>query len=584
MGNKMTESPETSIPEQIPLFISRSNITTEVNKTGSWRFMRPKYDEKTAPCGAACPVGEDIPRIEMLISQGLFKDALETTLEENPFPSVCGHVCFYPCENACNRAELDESIAIHSLERFLGDNLSLKGINPYIEKLPSNGKKVFIAGAGPAGLAAAYFLVRLGYTCDVFEAKKEPGGILRWGIPVYRLPEKLLKNEIKRIEDLGVKIHCEKPVTKSLLKDIQSQYDAIFMGCGLNRSIKMNIPGEEVASSGLDFLYKIRKGEKISVHGTVAVIGGGNTAIDVARSLIRLDAKPIIVYRRRKQDMPAFFHETEMAIKEGVQLMEQLAPIQIAKDNEDYVLTLQKMKVKGTDKSGRAFMVPDGSKTQKLRVKKIFTALGAEQEEDWNREQNLKDKRLNLSHCILTDKELPFIYGGDLTNEIKSVANAIASGKQAAIVLDTLFQKGWNSIEDNIASCRIGSGASLSMEIYRGGARKARNPFTISYKEINKDYFQPAGRMIPSSVSHEKNIKSFLKFDRTISNESAVEEARRCFNCGICNDCDNCRLFCPEVAVILEDRRQINLDYCKGCGVCVMECPRNAMTLDEEKA
>ncbi len=569
--------------KQIPLFISRSNITTEVNKTGSWRFMRPQYDEKTAPCSVACPAGEDIPRIEMLASRGLFKEALETILEENPFPSVCGHVCFYPCESACNRAELDEPVAINLLEKFLGNNLSFKGIKPYIEKLPSKGKKVLIAGAGPAGLTAAYFLVRLGFECDVFESKKEPGGILRWGIPVYRLPEKLLKNEIKRIEDLGVKIHCEKPITKSLLKDIQNQYDAVFIGCGLGRSITMNIPGEETASDGLDFLYKIRKGERISVHGSVAIIGGGNTAIDVARSLLRLDAKPVIVYRRRKKDMPAFLSEVEMAIKEGVQLMEQLSPIRIMKDNKDYVLTLQKMKVKGTGKSGRAIMVPDGSKTQELRIKKIFTALGTEPEEGWYRKQNFEDKRLNLSHCVLMDKKLPLIYGGDLTNEIKSVANAIASGKQAAIALDTLFQKGWNAIEDIITYCRVGIGPSLSMEIYRGGARKTRNPFAVSYKEINKDYFQPINRINTSSVFSEKSKKSFFEVDSIISNNSAIEEAQRCFNCGICNDCDNCRLFCPEVAVHLEDTRQINFDYCKGCGVCVVECPRNAMTLGEEK-
>ncbi|HBD08765.1 MAG TPA: glutamate synthase, partial [Syntrophobacteraceae bacterium] len=174
--------------------------TTESNKTGSWRFLRPRYDEKTAPCSAACPAGEDIARIEMLTAQGLFKEAWETVLQENPFPAVCGRVCFHPCETACNRGEFDEPIAIPAMERFLADTASRYELKPHLDQRSPRAERVAIVGAGPSGLAAAYFLARLGYRCDLFEKRAEPGGILRWGIPSYRLPGNALCKEIELIE------------------------------------------------------------------------------------------------------------------------------------------------------------------------------------------------------------------------------------------------------------------------------------------------------------------------------------------------------------------------------------------------
>ena len=273
---------------QIPLFIPHSSTSTKVNQTGSWRFFHPKFDEKTAPCSAACPLGQDIARIEMLTSRGQFQDAWQTILNENPFPAICGRVCFHPCENACNRAAMDDPIAIHHLERFLGDTAISEGRKSDFNMKPANGKKVAIAGAGPAGLAAAYFLTRLGYGCEVFEARSEPGGLLRWGIPAYRLPRDILNKEINRIKALGVAIRCETPVTEELLEKIRSEYDALFVACGYERSITLKIQGGDLARDGLEFLRKPDPAEKASIGGTAAIVGGGNTAVDVARSLVRL--------------------------------------------------------------------------------------------------------------------------------------------------------------------------------------------------------------------------------------------------------------------------------------------------------
>ncbi len=577
--------------EKLPLYFPRSNATTEGNKTGSWRYFRPLYAEKTAPCSAACPVGEDIPRIEMLTTQGLLTKAWETILEENPFPSICGRVCFHPCENACNRRELDEPIAIHCLERFVGDHAISKCNAADVNSVAQNSKKIAIAGAGPAGLAAAYFLARLGYSCDVFEAQAAPGGLLRWGIPGYRLPDDIVRQEIKRIEDHGVTIHCETPLTEKFLETISATHDALFIGCGYGRSIELNIPGKKLAHDGLRLLHGIRSGKEVSIQGTAAVVGGGNTAIDVARTLSRLGAEPVIVYRRRKQDMPAFAPEIEMALKEGIQLKELVIPINIEKSKINssssdggYIVTLQKMKVSAKQIKGRARVIPDGENTETIKVDHIFSAIGAGPEAPWQIPPTKDSHQLILSHCRLIERELPVVFGGDLTNDTKSVADAIASGKQAAIALDVFFNKGWGAIEESLLTCQVGTGPALSMASYLGQNRKSRSAHIVSFDEINTDYFQSAARVTPSMPSRDDSALSFSEIEATLSKNAAADEAQRCFNCGICNACDYCRVFCPEVAIIAEKaQRLVNLDYCKGCGICVAECPRNAMALEEER-
>ena len=570
--------------EKISLFISRSNISTEINKTGTWRFVRPKYHEKTAPCSAACPAGEDIARIEMLSNQGRYQDAVETILLENPFPGACGRVCFHPCETVCNRAGFDDPVAIHSLERFLGDIAMKDDLTLKLKKFPLNGKTVGIVGAGPSGLAAGYFLSQLGYSCDIYEARSEPGGILRWGIPRYRLPDNVVASEIERIKKTGVNIICNTPITQSFLQDVKDRYHAIFIGCGHGRSLKMNIPGETMAFDGLEFLSRLREGQAVPSNGTAAVIGGGNTAIDVARSLIRLGSTTTLVYRRRKQDMPAFKDEVEMADWEGVRIMELVSPLEIKEDNGEYILSLQRMKTSGMEtERGQARVIPDGQMTHHLRVQKIIVAIGAEPSSPWQFPSHKNADILYLSHCTFKDSEPPLLFGGDLTNTVKSVADAVASGKQAAMALDIFFKLGRHAITDRLNSCLVGNGPALSMECYTGGKRLARNSHIVSHDDINFDYFSQTFRVESKPIAIDKRMNSFDEIDPTLTINQAMEETRRCFNCGICNACDNCRIFCPEIAVMLKgSERQINLDYCKGCGICVFECPRSAMDLEEE--
>jgi NADPH-dependent glutamate synthase beta subunit-like oxidoreductase len=571
------------------LFISRSHLTSEGNKTGSWRFLRPRYRDKTAPCSAACPAGEDIGRIEMLTARGLFKEAWETILQENPFPGVCGRVCYYPCEQVCNRGEFDDAIAIHRLERFLADTAGRYKLDPELLTLPRKQQKIAVVGAGPSGMSAAYFLTRLGYVCDIFESKSEPGGVLRWGIPSYRLPVKSLREEIDQAARVGFTIHCGQHISPSFVSEARARYDAVFLGCGYARTLEMQIPGEYLdgVGDGLSFLAKINKGEITSLSGRIAVIGGGNTAIDVARSVLRLGGKPVLIYRRRRKDMPAFADEIEMALEEGIELLELRAVTRIERNCDEYLLTLQQVEVAYLDAYGRACVEPVPGKAEQLRVSKVFKAIGLAPLEEWYDPPIQAKDSVRLFNTVLTHSDVgpALVYGGDLASSIKSVVHAVASGKEAAIALDLLFQEGMDAIVPRMAECAVGGGPSLSMESYTTGPRCQRSSHIVQFAEINADYFGLSPRIVQPRLLKEERIYSFAEIELKISANLAIREAERCFNCGLCNGCDNCRLFCPDLAVKKDAEhpsRHIDYDYCKGCGICVVECPRNAMMLEEE--
>ena len=578
--------------QQNALYMPRSCFSTESNKTGSWRFLRPRYEEKTSPCSASCPVGEDIARIQMLTAQGLFKEAWEVILLENPLPGVCGRVCFHPCETVCNRIEFDSGIAIHTIERFLADTAARYDLKPVMESAPPRKEKIAIVGAGPAGLSAAWFLNQLGYSCDVFEASEEPGGILRWGIPQYRLPLTVLKSEIARIVKAGAAstiINTGVKAGADFLKNAKGKYDAVFVGAGYGRSTDLKIPGEDLAGveDGLKFLAEIRRGGTPACDGISVVVGGGNTAIDVSRSIRRLGGEAVILYRRRRQDMPAFGAEIDMALEEGVQIRELLAPAGVRSAGKELEITMRHMKVAGVD-GNRARVEPDGARTLKLRARRIFKATGAEPAEEWVNPPEKGRSVLALHNCVLVkDQRGPaVVFGGDLANETKSVTHAIASGKAAAMALDTMFRDGFKAVRPRLRECEVGDGHALSMEIYLGGPRKSRSRHIVGHGEINTDYFRFAPALSQPRLTRCERVSTFDEVDHKIAANLAMRESERCFNCGICNGCDNCYLFCPDMSVVRDGdivARHINYDYCKGCGLCVVECPRNAMVLEEEK-
>jgi len=570
----------------VSLFVSRSTITSRANKTGSWRFARPRYQDKTAPCSAACPAGVDIPGIERAVSEGNVDRAWRTYMAENPFPAVCGRVCFHTCESACNRSRLDQPVSINRLDRFVGDAAIDRERLEIPDILPSNGRRVAIVGSGPAGLSAAYFLARLGFACEIFESKSEPGGVLQWGIPAYRLPKTILQQEIARIVDMGVKIHCRQPVDADFLSRLQASCDAVFLGGGLGRPVSLGIPGSPYMADGLALLEAIQNGASPDVSGEVAVIGGGNTAIDVARSLIRLGALPVILYRRRRQDMPAFGHEIEAAEAEGVRIAELVAPMALEPSGDGVCVHLGGMKTVEAGADGRPRVVPDGVRKTKLIFSKVYSGIGADIAEPWYRPGGDDGAaRIALSHCTLDVASTPLIYGGDPVMPVKSVTDAIASGKQAAIALHAWFEGGREAIARAMDRGQVGPGPALSMESYLGGERRRRDRHVVTPEEINTDYFQKKERGSAHRLAVANAQLTFDEIESTLPPDRAAEEAGRCYQCGLCNDCDNCRIFCAEVSIEMVDgRRRIDLDYCKGCGVCVAECPRSAMIIEEERA
>jgi NADPH-dependent glutamate synthase beta subunit-like oxidoreductase len=573
---------------KVSLFLPRSSSLTASNKTGYWSFIQPSYQEKTSPCSEACPCGTDIPRVEMLAADGRFAAAWRTILAENPLPGVCGRVCFHPCESACNRAELDEAVTVNALERFLSDTAQADGSAAGLAKRPAKGKKIAIVGSGPAGLSAAYFLSLLGYDCDILEAGDETGGVLRSGIPAYRLPAEALDRDIARIASLGVRIRTGAKADEDFLRDAGKSYAAVFVGCGHDKPMKLGAEGEAAAEDALAFLARVRKGTAAASGAKLpsAVIGGGNTAIDTARSLLRLGAEPVIVYRRRREDMPAFDKEVGEALAEGVRLMELCSPLSIDRGTEGYVLKLQRMKPADPGADGRMRVVPVPGEIAELRVAKVYAAIGAQASETWMLPS--AEGSLSLGHCTIEWKGrggIPFAYGGDLVNDTESVADAIASGKEAAIALDAYFAEGAEAVAGKIERCRIGKGSSLSMEIYSGGDRANRSSRVVKFSDINPDYFARSPRASAPSLAHALAVRSFTEVEGGLDTRAAVAQAERCFNCGICNGCDNCRTFCPEVAVLVDaEARSIDTDYCKGCGVCAAECPRNAMNMEEPQS
>ena len=286
------EKPETlRLKNNVSLYISKSHVSSRINKTGSWRFARPVYQNKTAPCSSACPAGNYIPEVVMHLTNGDLHGAYRALIKENPFPATCGRVCFHTCETFCNRGDQDQPVAIRCLERYVGDRAMAASYPLDLSLFSDTGKKVAILGAGPAGLSAAYFLTRLGISCEIFESTDRAGGVMQWGIPAHRLPKSVLNHEIAQILNLGVKIHYNHELDEKFMESAHGAFDAIFISPGLSRPLSLGIDGEEHVQQGLELLMDIQRRTVPQKQGKVAVIGGGNTAIDVARSIKRLGGR-----------------------------------------------------------------------------------------------------------------------------------------------------------------------------------------------------------------------------------------------------------------------------------------------------
>ncbi len=524
------------------------------NKTGSWRTFRPVHRNKLPPCNKACPTGENIQKYIYLILEKKYEEAYREIKKDNPFPSITGRVCPHPCESECNRGKFDESIAIHHIERFLGDyGLELKDKWEIEEKK----EKIAIIGSGPAGLACAYHLRKKGYNIKIFEAENEIGGMLRIGIPDYRLPKDILKREIKKLEEMGIEMETGVRINNPY--DLLEKYDSIFIATGAHISRKMGIPGEDLDGviSGLEFLRKINLGEKVKIGKKVAVIGGGNTAVDAARCAMRLGAEAKILYRRSRNEMPAIESEVEEAEKEGIKIEFLTAPVKVIGENHRVsALECIRMELGEPDESGRRRPIPIKGSEFTLDFDTIISAIGEKVD------LNLFEKIETTSWGVKIDKfgrtsEKKIFAGGDCVTGPATVVEALGAGKRAAVAIDC-FLKG-EPLPDF----------------------KDEEP--VPFEKINLDYFKKKKRKEPDKIDINKRINSFNEVWLKFNEKDLLEEAERCFSCGVCNRCDNCWVFCPDLSIIRNEEYSVNYDYCKGCGICARECPRYVITMEEER-
>ena len=528
--------------------------TSLANLTGSWRTERPVYVDRLPPCNNACPAGENIQRWLIHAEEGDYETAGQALMEDNPMPAVMGRVCYHPCENACNRANIDSAVGINSVERFLGDQAILRGWTPRFDAEPS-GKRVLVIGAGPSGLSAAYHLKRLGHAVTIREAGPMPGGMMRFGIPKYRLPRDVLDAEIQRILGMGVEIELD-----SKVDDIEacfaSGFDAVFTAVGAHLAKRVDIPAHAAAKilDAVSLLREMETGaEPPKLGRRVIVYGGGNTAMDVARTAKRLGAdEAVIVYRRSRKEMPAHDFEAQEAEEEGV-LIHWLRTI---KQIEDTKFMVEKMTI---DDHGRP--QPTGE-FETLEADTLILALGQDVDTTFlERVPGIdiaKDGVVQVSPQMMTGREGLFA-GGDMVPAERTVTVAIGHGKKAARNIDAWLR-----------------GVRYD--------RPAKHPLA-EFANLNTWYYDDAPKRMLPQLDLIRRQTSFDEVVRGLDEDNALYEARRCLSCGNCFECDNCYGICPDNAVIKlgpGNRFRFNYDYCKGCGMCAAECPCGAIEMVPE--
>ena len=570
---------------ELPIGATQIGPDPKTMKTGDWRFVRPVITPMMPPCTGACPAAVDIRGFIELMNHNLIEAALESYLEENPFPAILGRVCMHPCENACNRANFDEAVAINSLENYIGG--STAG-SLYCRQ--ANGKKVAVVGSGPSGLSCAYFLKRLGYSVKIFEREARPGGILRYGIPEYRLPKNILDKEIKKLISIGIEIRNNSELGRNLNLEELLEYDAVFIATGVNRPVGLDIPGieSEGVTSGQDFLKKVAKGEIESFKKKSIVIGGGNAAIDVARTVLRLGGKPEIYYRRSREEMPAIKNEINDAEEEGVEIHPLTTMLRVLSAQNTVTGAEFIRNEPGTqEKDGRHTPIQIEGTNYNVESDVVILTTGEQADLSFLGNVLIEEDRLIKINDSGQSSDPKLFAGGDVAHYDRSVVNAVKDGKRAAIGIDCYLQDLTETETRRIIqSIATNNQGALSFKKYIYSDFSILDKEVIPFEDLNTYYFEYEKRNDRQELKVDTRITNFKEVRKRFSLKSVKKEAERCFCCGFCKSCYNCFIFCPDGSVNLDKNNPsvvIDLDYCKGCGICAQECPTGVIRMVQEK-
>jgi NADPH-dependent glutamate synthase beta subunit-like oxidoreductase len=524
-------------------------------RAGPIRDRRPVYVDLLPPCNAGCPAGENIQAWLAHARAGHHEQAWRQLVADNPFAAIHGRVCYHPCESVCNRSYLDAAVSIHAVERFLGDAAREHGWTFGRPPQPT-GKRVLVVGAGPSGLSAAYHLSRLGHHVEVRDAGDKPGGMMRYGIPNYRLPRDVLDAEVNRIAELGVQLTCGHQVEDLEAERREGSFDAVFVAVGAHLAKRIDIPSRDAGSlvDAVSFLRSVASGERPEIGRHVAVYGAGDTAMDAARVARRLGADDtVIIYRRTRTQMAAHEEEAQEAEREGVNI-HWLRTI-TAFDHPELQVEIMELDESGSPRPTGRF--------ETLAADTVIMALGQVTESAFMRTlpgvEFDDDGSVRVSPSLMTG--CPGVFaGGDMVPCERTVTVGVGHGKKAAHHIDMWLR-----------------GSS--------DERPPKHP-TASFNKLHLWYFGDAARRTQPELAPEQRIAGFDEVVGGLSAQAATFEAGRCLSCGNCFECDGCLGACPEDAIIKvptgHHGYQFNYDRCTGCATCFDQCPVHAIEMFPE--
>lgn len=530
------------------------DLSDHAEGTGALRSRIPIYQDFLPPCNRACPAGENVQAWLASAQGGDYETAFQQILEDCPFPATMGRICVHPCETGCNRTHIDVTVNIHAVERFIGD-LAVQAGWPVRFSAKPTGKRVLVVGAGPAGLSAAYHLARMGHTVEIYEAHEEPGGLLHYGIPVYRLPAEIRDAEVNRILAMGIKLHTNRRVHDVLAEKKQGNFDAVFLGIGAEISKKEDIIYKNPVPvfDAFDLLYKMAQGVQGQLGKSVVIYGGGKLAMYLSRVMRRLGVEAHVLYSGDKKLMPAYDFEADDAIAEGIDV-QLLRSIREVNGNQFTVEVMQVEKGKIT---------PTGA-FETIEADALILANGQEAGTDFL--QPLADIKRKADGTVEVDEGRMtghggIFAGGDMVGGERSAVIAIGHGKKAARYIN----------------------AWLKDQPYE----KPEKHTTAFFRKLHMWYKTDAPKQEQDKLPPVVAVRSFEEVIAGLDEKEARYEAQRCLSCGNCFECDGCYGACPEDAIIKlgpGKRYKFNYDACTGCGVCFEQCPCYAIEMISEPA